>query len=273
MTAACVSCGMGEPVARDGRGLCRQCRVAYAMGRREALQEALDAALRVRGGRCAQDSDEHALGSFSASSALVRFVRGRLRRKYPVRERRKRWTVTLTKLEWISGPRDQMEERMERRGQARRVVLAEDIRRLRDEAGRAGDLAQVEVCDRALDEADGSPEGYAAWAECERVILNARKDGLPSRWADWEGFARRYAATFIRWAEPVPVSPSEERYAVMRSDERPGAYVVWARVSPNPDVYFERSQGGFFDIPEEGKEAVAWATEAALAHKQTRAWY
>jgi hypothetical protein len=71
----------------------------------------------------------------------------------------------------------------ERRGHAGRV-FAEDIRRLRDEAGRAGDLAQVEVCDRALDEADGSPEGYAAWAECERVILNARKDGLPFRWAD-----------------------------------------------------------------------------------------
>lgn len=53
-------------------------------------------------------------------------------------------------------------------------VRAEDVRRLRDEAGRAGDLAQVALCDRALDEHDDSPEGYAAWAECERVILAAR---------------------------------------------------------------------------------------------------
>ena len=56
------------------------------------------------------------------------------------------------------------------------TVHANDIRALRDEAWRAGDSARVETCDRALDEADGSPEGYAAWAECERVILNARKD-------------------------------------------------------------------------------------------------
>lgn len=53
-------------------------------------------------------------------------------------------------------------------------VRAEDVRRLRGEAGRAGDFAQVALCDRALCEHDDSPEGYAAWAECERVILAGR---------------------------------------------------------------------------------------------------
>ena len=91
---------------------------------------------------------------------------------------------------------------------------------------------------------------------------------LPYGWANWEGFRRRYAATFIQWAEPPPSDPSEDRYAIMLSDEHSGAYVIWARVSPCPDVSYERSQGGFYTIPEEGKEAVQWATSAALAHKR-----
>jgi hypothetical protein len=54
------------------------------------------------------------------------------------------------------------------------IIHAEDVRRLRSEAARAGDMAMVAVCDRALDIADDSPEGYAAWDECERVIREAR---------------------------------------------------------------------------------------------------
>lgn len=42
------------------------------------------------------------------------------------------------------------------------------IRRLRDEAGAAGDLEQVSLCDRALDGDD------AALIECARVIADAQ---------------------------------------------------------------------------------------------------
>ena len=48
------------------------------------------------------------------------------------------------------------------------MITTADIRALRDEAGEAGDLSQVAVCDRAL---DGDQD---ARAECERVILDAR---------------------------------------------------------------------------------------------------
>lgn len=44
----------------------------------------------------------------------------------------------------------------------------DDIRALRDEAGTAGDLEQVSLCDRALAGDDD------AWAECARVITEAR---------------------------------------------------------------------------------------------------
>ena len=49
-----------------------------------------------------------------------------------------------------------------------RTISRQDIRDLRDEAGTAGDLEQVAICDRALDGDD------AAWAECERVITETR---------------------------------------------------------------------------------------------------
>lgn len=92
-------------------------------------------------------------------------------------------------------------------------------------------------------------------------------------WGDWGAFRKRYTRTFICWAEPPPCDPSEERYAIMKSDDRPGAYVIWARVSPNPDVPFDRSSGGFFTVPEEGKKAIPWAVEAAMAHKrEMRVW-
>ena len=95
-----------------------------------------------------------------------------------------------------------------------------------------------------------------------------RRERLPDGWADWEAFRKRYRNTFIRWAEPPPKDPSEERYAIMRSEDSPGAHVIWARVSPNPNVSMQRSGGGFYTIPEEGKEAVPWAMEAAMAHKR-----
>ena len=94
---------------------------------------------------------------------------------------------------------------------------------------------------------------------------------LPFGWADWDAFERRHKSTFIQWAEPPPSDPSEERYAVMWSDDRPGAHVTWVRVSPNPDVPTRRSSGGFYTIPEEGKEAIPWAIESAMAHKH-RSW-
>ena len=93
-------------------------------------------------------------------------------------------------------------------------------------------------------------------------------DNLPHGWADWNAFALRHASRFICWAEPAPADPSEERYAVMKSDASPGAYVIWERISPNPDIAAYRSSGGFYDIPEEGREAVAWAKAAAADHKR-----
>ena len=82
-------------------------------------------------------------------------------------------------------------------------ITAADIRALRDEAGQAGDLEQVEICTQAL---DGSED---AWAECERVIADAaaqapialtgrdvvilrrmtgraRQDAAPLSWAGWQ---------------------------------------------------------------------------------------
>jgi hypothetical protein len=98
--------------------------------------------------------------------------------------------------------------------------------------------------------------------------MTASRERLPHGWADWEAFRKRHARTFIRWAEPPPRDSSEERYAIMKSDDHPGAHVIWARVSPSPDVSFQRSQGGFYTIPEEGKKAIPWAVEAAMAHKR-----
>lgn len=93
------------------------------------------------------------------------------------------------------------------------------------------------------------------------------RNDLPSNWADWNAFARRYASRFICWAEPAPTNPSEDRYAIMKSGEHAGAHVVWERISPNPDVSAYRSSGGFYDISEEG-EAIAWAKAAAADHKR-----
>lgn len=47
------------------------------------------------------------------------------------------------------------------------TITHEQIQALRDEAGQAGDLEQVAICDRAL-EGDET-----AIAECERVIADA----------------------------------------------------------------------------------------------------
>lgn len=58
----------------------------------------------------------------------------------------------------------------------------DDIRQLRDEAGTAGDLAQVRLCDAALD-GDGH-----AWQECEEVI----------------GYTRMRAAEDAENAGPAP---------------------------------------------------------------------
>jgi len=51
-----------------------------------------------------------------------------------------------------------------------------DIAALRDEAGQAGDMGQVRICNTALDEEAG---GYdEARAECVRVILDNRADSV-----------------------------------------------------------------------------------------------
>jgi len=51
------------------------------------------------------------------------------------------------------------------------TITARQIEILRAEAARAGDMAQVELCDRALDTAD--PGMYEARAECAEIIAAA----------------------------------------------------------------------------------------------------
>lgn len=95
MTHGCVVCSMAhEPEGDrlDRRGLCRQCRDAYALGRKEALAEALASALRVRGeprsSKMANDAaDEHQDGTEAAAGAIVTFVRKLLTRRYPPRKK------------------------------------------------------------------------------------------------------------------------------------------------------------------------------------------
>lgn len=56
-----------------------------------------------------------------------------------------------------------------RRDMTKNIEITEQqISNLRDEAGQAGDLAQVALCDRALDGDD------AAIAECARAISEAQ---------------------------------------------------------------------------------------------------
>lgn len=56
-------------------------------------------------------------------------------------------------------------------------ITNDDIRALRGEAAAAGDLAQVALCDRALEFADAdelvTADDYA-WEDCARVILDSR---------------------------------------------------------------------------------------------------
>lgn len=51
-------------------------------------------------------------------------------------------------------------------------ITTSDIRALMDEAGQAGDSAQVTLCEHALN-GDGG-----AWDECERVITEARRNAI-----------------------------------------------------------------------------------------------
>lgn len=109
-------------------------------------------------------------------------------------------------------------------------------------------------------------EPIAPLALSERRV-NARELDPPFGWADWDRFAAHHRDQFIQWAEPAPANPSESRYAIMRSEPDGHGYVIWVRVSPNPDVDVLRSSGGFYTIPEEGREAISWAIQSALRHK------
>lgn len=86
---------------------------------------------------------------------------------------------------------------------------------------------------------------------------------LPLGWADWSAFQARLGERFIAWAEPAPERTDENRYAVIIDNQS----VVWARVSPNPDVRYDRSSGAFYDDMPGG--AVEAAKRAAMLHKET----
>ena len=119
---------------------------------------------------------------------------------------------------------------------------------------------------RAIDNFSTSRDRTARRSTAKKRTSPGRDRPLPG-WQDWKRFEERYRRTFLRWAEPAPRGSSDSRYAIMRSDDSPGAYVVWARVSPSPDESFTRSSGGFYDVPGEGKQAIPWAIEAAMAHR------
>ena len=50
------------------------------------------------------------------------------------------------------------------------TVSVADVRALQHEAGEAGDMGTVAVCDRAIYDYDDAD----AWAECLRIIMDAR---------------------------------------------------------------------------------------------------
>jgi hypothetical protein len=87
-------------------------------------------------------------------------------------------------------------------------------------------------------------------------------NSLPYNWANWEKreSCRHGGGTFIRWAEPAPTDPTENRYAVARDDS---GGVRWWQFSPNPDVTVHQSGGCFY-----GDHAEENAAEAAMRHKR-----
>jgi hypothetical protein len=82
---------------------------------------------------------------------------------------------------------------------------------------------------------------------------------LPLNWANWDAFSAR--VDLIMWAEPAPTNPRDERYAVVRYH----GGIRWARLSPNPDVSVDYSQGCFYDDMPGG--AVEAAKRSAGLHK------
>jgi len=79
-------------------------------------------------------------------------------------------------------------------------------------------------------------------------------------WADWDLFATKIPG-FIKWAEPPPADPTEERYAVARNDN----HIRWVRISPKLEVPRLECQGAFYGDTLE--EAVADAVASAVKHK------
>ncbi len=130
-------------------------------------------------------------------------------------------------------------------------------------------LAEADIM-LALDDDPSLLERHS-WPEiqelgrCLRDYEERKRQKVPHHWAHWKIFQVRIKG-FICWAEPAPRDLREERYAVAQSGG--GTGLVWVRVSPNPDVCTERSVGAFYDIPEEGKEALPWAIDSALRHKR-----
>lgn len=85
-----------------------------------------------------------------------------------------------------------------------------------------------------------------------------------TKWGDWDAYQRRLGDRFLAWAEPAPRADDEERYAVIVDHFTGG--IVWARVSPNPDVSAVQSSGQFYDDMEGG--AIEAAKRAAVLNKE-----
>jgi hypothetical protein len=77
------------------------------------------------------------------------------------------------------------------------AVTNQQIRTLRAEAAEAGDLAQVAICDRAMDGDD------AAAVECARVIAEAAAQGEPTKIETETMRLIKAAQAAGRWEAPI----------------------------------------------------------------------
>lgn len=100
---------------------------------------------------------------------------------------------------------------------ANQEITKAQIEKLSDEAGEAGDLEQVAICDKAL-EGDA-----AAVAECARVIADAAGRADDSREEEAHGY------TFAAWLDAANRADGASQYdlrAAWRAGENPEEYTV-----------------------------------------------
>lgn len=105
-------------------------------------------------------------------------------------------------------------------------ITADDIKELRDEAGTAGDLDQVALCDAAL---DGNPEAIVL---CEQAIASARDMNLnmsnPAPAVTWTVWASSGEYT----VEAANVRDAYDAFVESHGDDDPVAAITCDAMSP-----------------------------------------